>query len=117
MPSLELSSGEEGIKSSGLLTNKVIRAFLSRYEVVQWPEVIMLATLHGVLCFEDKFGQQSTALTDLRSEIEQKFSHLKVHAACEPQSNRCHTASAEGANSCYSNAKVQASVINIQTSS
>lgn len=114
MPIFELPRDGEGIASSGLLTDKTITAFLSRYEVGQWPQAILLATLHGVLCFENVLGQETTALTELRSIIEEKICHVKIHAACEPQSKTCQMAALQGADSLILKAKDQARVTNIQ---
>jgi hypothetical protein len=114
MPRFALPRDEEDITSSGLLTDKTITAFLSRYEVGQWPQAILLATLHGVLCFEDVLGQETTALTELRSIIEEKICHVRFHAACEPQSKTCQMAALQGADSLMFKAKDQARVINIQ---
>ncbi len=96
MSSVGDADDARGFCSSGLLTNEVIRAFLARYEVVQWPEAILLATLQGVLCFEDVFGRETTPLRTLRSAIEQKMWDPETHRACGSQGNTHHIPSVRG---------------------
>lgn len=71
----------------GVLTNKTIAAFLEPYDVAQWPEVILLATLQGVLCLEKTFGYEKVAVADLRSAVEQRDCLLRARSPNGHQGN------------------------------
>ncbi|GAQ79530.1 hypothetical protein KFL_000320290 [Klebsormidium nitens] len=63
----------------GLLTNKTIRQYLLAYNAEQWPEVVKLTLLYGILSLQKQYGSQALAVQDLRDIIGQN----KVAAAVE----------------------------------
>ena len=80
------SQDDRDLYTLGLLTNKTIAAFLARYDFAQWPEVILLATLQGVLRFENTFPNENVAVADLRSAVQQEDCLLRTRSLSrEPQ--------------------------------
>lgn len=87
MRDIQSKDDQVDVYTLGLLTNKTIAAFLAPYDFAQWPEVILLATLQGVLCFEKTFGHENVAVADLRSAVKQKDCLISTRSPRGPQGN------------------------------
>lgn len=54
---------------TGLLNNKVIRNYLSSYSPGQWPEVIKLSLIYGILNLQKQYPQQVLAVDSLKDAV------------------------------------------------
>jgi hypothetical protein len=54
----------------GLLTNKTIRTFLSHYSQQQWPTVVKLITLHGILSIQHQYPGVCLSAAQLKELVE-----------------------------------------------
>lgn len=62
----------------GLLTNPTIRAFISPYTQEQWPDVVKLTLLHGILCLRKEFGFQQLTIPELKGVVERGHYALSI---------------------------------------
>lgn len=54
----------------GLLTNRTIRNYLDTYTQQQWPHVVKLTLLHGILSLSKQYSGQQLTVAQLREVVE-----------------------------------------------
>lgn len=55
--------------SPGLLRNKAVRNYLSQYAAKDWPEVVKLTLLYGLICIHKQHPGQILTVEQLKDKI------------------------------------------------
>ena len=64
--------------SPGLLTNKTVRAFLSQYSQQQWPTIVKLIVLHGILSIQHQYPGLCLSTSQLKELVEKGACSIAV---------------------------------------
>lgn len=73
--------------SPGLLTNRTVRNFISHYSQSQWPEVIKLVLIHGIIALHKQHPGQHLSVKQLKELIEKGGCSLVIERSI-PQLQR-----------------------------